>query len=318
MSARVADRWRAWVDFTSEREHPRVMAAFRVAVGLLALGTLLYAALGGVVSTLWIDIAHGGVVRLGNGPWLVEALGGPKPGVVWGIFAVACTSSVLVAAGAGGRLPALVAAHTYFTLARVNGNTTGGYDVLFTNAFFFVFVAGANATFSVDRRIRSGTWYSDETIAAWPRRLMVLQLLIMYGATGLQKMSPVWTPLGGYTALYWVLQDPNWRRFDMPWLGGLMPLVRAGTAVTWHWELGAPFLLIWYYADRTRELGGRLRRWITRFDWRKPFAIVGVGLHIGILVGLNVGPFSLISVAFYLAFFTPEELASAVRRIRKK
>jgi hypothetical protein len=315
--ARTSAAWRAWIDFTSEREHPRVIAAFRIAVGLLALGTLLYAALGDVVGTLWIDRAYGGAVQLGRGPWLVGAFGGPQPNAVWGVFALGCVASILVALGAGGRWPCLIAAHAYFALARLNGNTTGGYDLLFTNAFFFLFVAGANATMSVDCRVRNGTWKSDEPIMAWPRRLMILQLLVMYAVTGLQKMSPVWTPFGGYTALYWVLQDPNWRRFDMAWLGGFMPLVRLATAVTWHWELGAPFLFLWYYADRTRERGGRLRRIVTKIDWRKPFVLVGVGLHIGILIGLNVGPFSLISLAYYVAFFTPDELANVRRRAHR-
>ncbi|NUO53026.1 MAG: HTTM domain-containing protein [Polyangiaceae bacterium] len=314
MIDRIHSAWRAWIDFTSEREHPRVMAAFRIAVGLLALGTLLYAVIGDVVGTLWIDRAYGGAVQLGRGPWLIAAFGGPKPSVVWGFIIVGCAASILVALGAGGRLPCFVAAHAYFALARLNGNTTGGYDLLFTNAFFFLLVAGANRTMSVDCRLRTGKWKSDETIAAWPRRLMILQLLVMYGATGLQKMSPVWTPLGGYTALYWVLQDPNWRRFDLPWLGDFMPLVRAFTALTWHWELGAPFLFLWYYADRTKAKGGRFRRIVTKIDWRKPFAIIGVGLHLGILIGLNVGPFSLISLAYYFAFFTPEELANVRRR----
>ncbi len=319
MSERFGRLWRRWVAFTSEREHPRTMAAFRVLVGLLALGTLAYAAIGGVVSTMWIDVAHGGVVHLGSGSWLVEALGGPKPNVVWGIFTVACVSCALVVAGAGGPLPCLVASHLYWTLARINGNTSGGYDLLFTNAFFFLLVSGANRTASIDCRLRTGKWWSDESIPAWPRRVMILQLLLMYGATGLQKMSPVWTPLGGYTALYYVLQDPNWRRFDLPWLGAWMPLVRVATAVTWHWELAAPFLLFWYWAKRTADRAGRWRRWVLRFDLRKPFALIGVGLHIGILVGLNVGPFSLISLAYYLALFTPEELREALdrRRVRE-
>ncbi len=317
MIERLRAAWRGWVDFTSEREHPRVMAAFRIAVGVLALGTLLYAALGGVVDTLWIDRQYGGAVQLGSGSLLVGVFGGPKPSVVWGFVVVGCAASILVALGAGGRLPCFVAAHAYFALARVNGNTTGGYDILFTNAFFFLLVAGANATLSVDCRVRTGKWTSDRTIAAWPRRLMILQLLVMYAATGLQKMSPVWTPFGGYTALYWVLQDPNWRRFDMSWIGGVMPLVRGATALTWHWELGSPLLFLWYYAERSKERGGRFRRWLTRFDLRKPYVFVGIGLHIGILIGLNVGPFSLISLAYYLAFLTPDELADVWKRRHK-
>lgn len=31
----------------------------------------------------------------------------------------------------------------------------------------------------------------------------------MYTLTGLQKSALVWTPADGYTALYWVTQDPT-------------------------------------------------------------------------------------------------------------
>ena len=88
-----------------------------------------------------------------------------------------------------------------------------------------------------------------------------------------------------------------------------------GTAVTWHWELAAPLLLVWYWAKATAERGGRVRRLITRFDWRKPFAAIGVCLHLGIFLTMDVGPFSLLTLSYYLAFASPEELARAARRI---
>lgn len=312
MTDRLARLWRAWLSLTEEREHPRILSAFRVLVGVLMLGTLLHAALDGVVSTLWIDVAYGGAVDLGNGPWLLRALGGPTPAAVWGMFAVACVCSGLIAIGAGGRLPYPIAAHAYFTLTHINGNTSAGYDILFTNAVFLLFVAGASRSGSLDCRIKTGKWTSDALVAAWPRRLLILQLVVMYGTTGIQKGSPVWNPLGGYTALYYVLMDPNWARFDMSFIGAYMPLVRVATAVTWHWELAAPFVLLWYWADRTRERGGRLRRWVTRFDWRKVFASIGIGLHLGIFATMDVGPFSLLTLSYYLAFMTPEEMQRAL------
>ncbi len=316
--ARLGTAWRAWIDLTTDKEHPRVLAAVRVLVGLLVLGTLLHAALDGVVSTLWIDRDHGGVVELGPGPWLIRLLGGLKPTVVWGVFTVACLSAVLVTIGAGGRAPYFIGAHTYFTLTRINGNTSAGYDVLFANALFLLLVAGASRTASVDCRIRTGKWTTDEPIFAWPRRLMIFQLVVMYATTGIQKGSPVWNPLGGYTALYYVLQDPNWRRFDLAWVGGYMPLVRVATAVTWHWELAAPLLLVWYWAKATSERDGRLRRIVTRFDWRKVFAYIGVGLHLGIFLAMDVGPFSLLTLTYYLAFLTPDEMRGLLDRIARQ
>ena len=57
--------------------------------------------------------------------------------------------------------------------------------------------------------------------------------------------------------------------------------------------------------DSLGPRGGRLRRWVLRYDLRKPFAAIGVGLHLGILALLNVGPFSPISLSYYLCLIPP-------------
>jgi hypothetical protein len=137
--------------------------------------------------------------------------------------------------------------------------------------------------------------------------MLIFQLLVMYGFTGIQKVSPVWTPLGGYSALYWVYQDPTWRRFNMDWTAGYPTVLSVMTAVTWHWEVMAPGLLLFYWARRRRDSGGRFVRLLLRWDLRKPFVLVGVGLHLGILLTLEVGPFSLVSLAYYLALFSPDD-----------
>ena len=174
--------------------------------------------------------------------------------------------------------------------------------------------SSANAALSLDCRRRTGAWINGSPEPAWPRYLLVFQLLVIYGATGIQKMSHTWTPLGGYSALYWVFQDPTWRRFDMTWSASVYPLLQLGTALTWHWEISAPLLVLYYYAKRTENEGGRLRRWLTRWDLRKPFAALGIALHFGILAFLNVGPFSFISLAYYLLLLRPAELEAVLAR----
>lgn len=156
--------------------------------------------------------------------------------------------------------------------------------------------------------LKTGRFTSAEPQPAWPRYLLIFQLLVVYGATGLQKLSLTWTPFGDYSALYWVFQDPTWRRFDLSFTASVYPLLALATAFTWHFELGAPLLLLHYRALRRREPGGRLWRWLVRFDLRKPFVLIGLCLHVGILVLLNVGPFSFISLAYYLALLRPSEL----------
>lgn len=308
MIERLRSVARAWVELTSEREPPLVLAALRIAVALVLLGSLFSAYRSGVLESMWIDQRYGGALRLEGTTFWVDLLGGPSRGVIVGLFWTASLSGLLVLAGAGGRVPYLVAAQAYDSLVRMNGDTVGSYDSMITNALFLLLLSAANATLSVDCRLRSGAWTSAEPRPAWPRYLLIFQLLVVYGATGLQKLSLTWTPLGGYSALYWVFQDPTWRRFDLSVTASVYPLLVLATAVTWHFEIGAPLLLLHYRARRQHGTAGWLRRWLVRWDLRKPFVLLGVCLHLGILVLLNVGPFSLISLAYYIAFLRPREL----------
>jgi hypothetical protein len=311
MIEKLRRAFRFWVDITSDLEPPSVLAVFRIALGLVFLGSLSSAATGGVLEAMWVDASDGGALHLGAGTWLVEVLGGPTRRVLWSLFGCAGLASVLVTLGFGGRIPYLVLGVTYDALVRMNGNTVGAYDSMLTNALYPLFFSAANRTLSLDCRRKTGAWASAGEAPAWPRYLIVFQLLVMYGATGLQKVSHVWTPLGGYSALYWVFQDPTWRRFDMAWSAWVYPLLQFATALTWHWEIGAPLLLVYYYYRRAPHGRGWLRRLMASFDFRKLFAMVGVSFHVGILIFLNIGPFSFVSLAYYLCLLRPVELSAA-------
>lgn len=305
-------RWTSWVAFTSEKEPALVLAIFRVLLSLCAIGSLLTAM--DVLSVLWIDAAHGGAFTL-EPTRLVRLFGGPTPPVIQTFWWVALVAAALSAVGLGGRWPLLVAGQAYTALVRTNAGITGGYDAMIGIAFWILFFSGANATLSVDAWRRTKRLLTDDLIPAWPRRVLVLQLVVIYFITGLQKMSPVWTPLGGYSALYWVYQDPTWRRFDMSFTTKLYPLLQVGTAITWHWELSFPVVMAWLWARRTKARGGRLRRALLRWDLRKLYLAIGVCLHLGILLTLNVGPFSFVSLSFYPLFFRPEEVRTFLVRL---
>jgi hypothetical protein len=310
--------WSAWVRITSTRERATALAVFRVCVGVVVVATLASIVYADLVGFFWIDGVHGGALSLGNGNWLLSRIGGPTHGVVWAIVITGLVSGALVAIGLGGRASTLVAAQSYLALSTINGDAIGGYDLMTTNALWLLFLGRPNETLSVDCFIRNRTWTSDALVSAWPRYLAILQLVVVYGATGLHKLSPVWTPAGGYSALYWVFQEPTWRRFDLSWSAHVYPLTQVATAITWHWELAAPLLLLVYYFRATRGQPGRLRALFNRRDLRVAFAAIGLSLHLGILVLLNVGPFSWISFSYYVCLWTPEEVERVFRRLRPR
>lgn len=301
--------WSAWVALTSAREVGDSLALFRIAVGLVilyALGSMIAADL---VEVMWVDAAHGGLQTLSTQHWLVRMLGGRTLSTAWTLVSAGLVLAVLLTAGLGGRLTALLGCQVYYALTAAHPALSGGYDVLITNALWLMVLGDSTATLSLDCKLRSKRWRSDQLVAAWPRYLAILQLIVVYTTTGLKKVSPVWTPGGDHSALYWVFQEPTWRRFDMAWTASVFWLTQIGSAVTWWWEVLTPLLLLVYWARHTADRGGRLRAMLNRFDLRKPWAAIGIGLHLSILALLNVGPFSPISLAYYLCLVPPEAIA---------
>jgi hypothetical protein len=306
--------WRFWVELFDRREAGTSIAAVRIAIGLGTFASLMIAAAAGMVDTLWVDAEYGGFGEItGNG--FFQMCGGPRPPVTWALFSIAAIGSLLVAIGLGARVAAVVTSLCFGALVSSQPDTAGGGDALITNALWLLALSRCDETLSLWSRLRRGRFRSEREIPAWPRYLMVFQLLVVYFAAGVQKTAAPWTPAGGYLALHYVLQDPTWIRFAPDAFVWASPLTRIASAVTWHWEQLAPVLLLYYYFSYTRSRPGRLRRWLTRFDLRKPWVVIGVGLHLGILAFLDVGTFSLVAASYYFALFTPAELGSATNHL---
>jgi hypothetical protein len=297
--------WRAWVQLLSTREPATTLAWFRIALGLVMLYSVTSVMTAGLVEVMWVDAAYGGLQTLDTPHWLLSLLGPRTPTIAWTLGIASLVLATMVAAGLGGRVTMFVALQVYSATVDVKFTLTGGYDAMMIDALWLLVLADSTATLSLDCRRRTGRWRSDRLVAAWPRYLLIFQLLVVYGTTGWHKLSPVWTPGGAHSALYWVFQDPTWRRFDMAWTAHLYPLTQIATAVTWWWETLAPLLLVVYWLRYTADRGGRLRNFVLRYDPRLLFAAVGVTLHLTILATVNVGPFSWVSLSYYLCLIPP-------------
>lgn len=302
------------VTLTNDRETGEALAAFRIGIGSVIVASLLAVIGPGMVDVIWVDAAHGGMRSLPATP-LVAALGGARPDVIWPLVWATLAGAACVTLGLGGRVVAFLTLQGYTGLTGLNWTASGGYDAMLGNALWLLVLGNGTAAWSLDAVVRARRGLEPRTIYAWPRYLVILQLVVVYTATGLQKSSALWTPAGGYEALYWVLVEPTWRRFSDPtFAADLAPWLRVATAVTWHWECAAPLLLLFLWYRRTAGRPGRLRRWSNRLDLRGWWLGIGVALHLGILALLDVGPFSFATLAYYPAVLTPEELRSAFRR----
>jgi len=307
--------WRRLVELTSAKEDGLSFAIFRALIGVCLLATVGTVVAHGLVPIIWIDREWGGYRSLGDRSWLVTLLGGPRPEAVWLVIATALVSGVALTIGLGGRITALVASQSWLALSLLNGHCGGSYDELLSNALWLLVLGPCTRTLSLDSRIRTGRWLSAEPIGKWARYLVVFQLVVVYCSTGSQKLSAYWTPVGGFSALYYILQQPSWQRTDMSFLAYVYPLTQVATATTWMWELTSPLLLVSMWLRAHPDRGGRVRRFLTRIDYRIPFCIVGVGMHLGIQALMNVGPFSFVSLSYYVAIWRPDEIAAVARRL---
>lgn len=288
-------RW--LVATTSTLEAPQPLALFRIGVGLsillLTLPLLFSSAGRDVVRFSFCDVGSGGYRALA-GTWGSRLFGGPVPAVIFPLLAVSAVAGFFIFVGLFGRLPVLVAAITTRIVFSQNMDVSGAGDALLGNALFLLLLGDVTATLSLDCRLRTGRFTDATPISAWPRKLAVLHLCIVYTTTGLQKLvSTAWTPLDGFSALFQILQSPHWARFPdlIPKTGHALAVPLALlTAVTIIWEV---FFFVVLWNPRLRLL----------------FLVVGLAVHLGIVALMEVGIFSVLSLAFYPVLLSPALLA---------
>ncbi len=310
--------WGRFVACLAHREPATPLALFRIATALVILVTLSDMLLTDTLAAIWYPTAHGGIIDTLDEHWLIAALGGTDPAVVNGLVAAVLVCAVLLLVGLGSRLAALVALQCCLALFSLHPGTGGGHDRLIVNGLWLLLLAPSDATLSLWSRIRRGSWVSNTPAPAWVRYLIIYQIVLVYTCTGIQKLGADWWPWGGLRAVYYSLLTPSWQRWEsIAWVADLYPLTQAGTAITLVWELtwGLVLLALWYRATRTRP--GRLRALFNRLDVRRLYALVGVAVHVGIWAMMNLGPFSWITLTYYLCLWHHDEYARLSRTLRR-
>lgn len=296
-------RW--WLDQTRRTENGAAIAVSRILVALcvLALVAPLCVTEAGrqTVTFGFCDVAHGGYKSI-TGSWFLRLLGGPQPRVLFALLATAGVSAFCLLAGVFGRVPALICAICTSTALTQNTEVSGGGDALLGVALLILVLADCTSTLSVDCFLRTRRWIDETPIAGWPRLLGLFHLTTVYVATGLQKLvSTAWWPLDDFSALYQILQSPHWSRFPLfveQHANLLVVPLAIGTAVTILFEVSFWVALL---SHRLRIV----------------YALVGIGLHLGIALFMEVGIFSWLSLALYPLLF-PNEFARWARRLAPK
>ncbi|MDP2317425.1 MAG: HTTM domain-containing protein [Pseudomonadota bacterium] len=310
--------WRRWVAFLDRREAATSLALARIVLGATIASHLAYMAWVGGDLLVWADAAYGGLRTLEPG-WLAH-VGGLTPENVRGLLLVTTFAAVAFTLGVSTRVAAFVTWVGFRTLADLNSHAGGAYDELAKNILLLLLVSGCGRALSFDawwaaRKARAGGAPFDPLVPAWPRYVLIFQLVLMYWATGMQKVSSGWVPGGSADALWYILQQPTWQRREMTWLAPLFPLTQLATLGTWFFEQGAPLLLLAFWFRHTRTRPGRLRAVFNRLDVRSLYLLVGLGMHAGIEATMDVGAFSWATMAIYVACFHPDEWTRLGKRL---
>lgn len=301
-----------WVALWDEREPPSVLAAIRIALPLVVLADLALIALRGATTWLWAPLAAGGVSSWSPGaaPLFYRVLP-ESASSAWLLWLGLVLSALGVGAGCFMRASALVYVMLSAQAASINAPADRAIDGAIRIMFLILALSPAAQVWSVDARRRAGSFAGDPSAApAWPRYLILGQLVLIYWGAGLAKGGTHWYPWGHYRALYLILRDPILAAADFSWI--FHPLAyrasQLATALTHVWELAAPLVLLAAHYRRTSDRPGWLRRLFKRLPVRDAYVTIGIVFHLTLALTLRLGIFPFAMIACFPAFFRPDEL----------
>lgn len=223
-------------------------------------------------------------------PWAVRA-----------IFAAGVVAHVLWLVGLFTPIAAIVSATVWISMVGRNPLLYSMPDQLHSAMIVWLALMPTGRGLSLDARWRG----KGGPVPVWCRRILQLQLAVMYTTTGLAKHGATWKAEG--SAIYYSLVNPYNRHFDVaPALAAIHPYVLR--PLTWA-------VLVWEVAFGGFVLAHWLRlRWRQVPDLRWLFLGFGAAMHVGIQAMLYVAWFTPLTLASYLCFLQPEEARRVLRR----
>ena len=289
----------AWQRFWFEPEETSTLALVRIAFGVLVFA--------------WaVTLTHDASSFFSGSGILPDSGYDGRPSAVWSVLdltdsglavglvvAGLSIASLFLIAGLYTRLASVVVFVLLVSLERRNPFVFNSGDGLLKVIAFYMVLAPAGASLSLDRwrRARDAFWEFPRR-EPWPLRLMQVQLSILYLAT-------VWTKLSGTTwndgtAISYAARLEDLTRFELPHSIATSELVvNLMTYGTLAAE-AAIGILVW---------NRRLRPWVLG---------LGVFLHLAIDLTMRVGFFSYALFVLYLAFVPPEAVSSRLLAVRKR
>ncbi len=218
------------------------------------------------------------------------------------IFAVGVLAHVLWIVGLFTRVAAVVAFAVWASMVGRNPMLYAMPDQLHTTLMAWLVLMPTGRGLSLDAKWRG----KGGPVPVWCRRILQLQLAVVYTTTGLLKTGATWKADG--TAIYFALVNPYNRHVDLShWLAQIQPWVLR--PVTW-------LVLVWEVAFAGMTLALWLREATGKRlfpDLRRIWLGFGAAMHFSIWTMLYVVWFTPTVVAAYAAFLRPDEAGRLAR-----
>lgn len=262
--------WQRWVDFTGRPMDSRPLALVRIFMPLCVIADLLRVAQLGLVRTLFVPYAQGGLSRVQDDAWVLDDWMGPERAGPFS-YAVTLVCMACISLGVAMRPAIVLGVLAYAQLGHAYPPGDRAVDRLVRMVLLFLLFTRADHRFSLPGAL--GWRKALDKVAAWPSDLIRFALLIVYLSAGVSKLmqQPRWLAVDGVPVLYRVMTDPLAANLDSVFWAPIRFPFFVGSWGTIVMELGA-FLIL------------------TR--WARYWAIFGILMHVGIALGMKLGMFS--------------------------
>jgi HTTM domain len=276
-------RWKA---FWFAETPPHVFAAFRIAVALAGCLTMV-----GLVDVPMLLSVGGLAPSPGGGLGIRSAIqqAGLDRAVGWLLWGLNALAFVLLAIGLRTPVASFMAFAGTTLLLWWNPLPFSAGQHLLHMLTFYVLLTNCGLVWSVDAWMaaKRGVSWENELQPIWPLRLAQYQIALMYLAAALWKLYSVAWRDG--TALHYVLSFNTFQRVPVQVPPAAEPVLAGLTYLTLIWEL---LFLPALITRRTRI-----------------FALaVGIGMHLGMWVLMDIGTFTPTVLAAYVTFADPERV----------
>jgi hypothetical protein len=216
--------------------------------------------------------------------------------VGWVLLLVA---ALAMTAGWHSRIAAMVVFVLIYSFHRRAFYIFNAGDTIIVVIALVLALSCCGAALSLDQRRQAGSFWSAQTLAPWPIRLLQIQLTLIYLVSVQAKLiNKPWAD--GSAAYYAWRTDGRWALLPVPeWLADNAILVNAFTWGTLVIELVLA-ILVW---------NRRLRLWVLA---------AGVVMHLTMMFTMNVAFFSLAMFVLYLAFVPWETVQGLPERLKNR